>query len=188
MPEKSNPPPIYSLRGQRVMLDSDLAKLYGVTTVAFNQAIRRNRDRFPTDFLFQLTKEEFASLLPQVVPSRAGAAGPLRSQNVILKPSRRGQHRKYLPLVFTEHGAIMAATILRSPRAVVMSVYVVRAFVQMREQLATSAVILKRLAEIDKKLITHDIVLRDIYEKLAPLLTPPAEPPKKKIGFHQGHR
>ncbi len=103
-----------------------------------------------------------------------------------LKPDRRGQHRKYLPWVFTEHGAIMAATLLRSPRAVAMSVCVVRAFVRMREELATSAVILRRLAEIDKKLLIHDVVLRDIYEKLRPLLQPPPEPPRTEIGFHAG--
>ena len=89
-----------------------------------------------------------------------------------LKSSSRGQHRKYLPWAFTEHGAIMAATLLRSDRAVAMSVYVIRAFVRMREELLTNVVIFKRLAEIDEKLLTHDVVLRDIYEKLLPLLNP----------------
>jgi hypothetical protein len=107
---------------------------------------------------------------------------------VTLKNAGRGQHRKYLPWVFTEHGAIMAATILRSPRAVTMSVYVVRAFVRMREELLTNAVILKRLAQHDKKLLEHDCVLQDVVEKLLPLLSPPAEPPKPKIGFHPGNR
>jgi len=93
-----------------------------------------------------------------------------------------------LPWVFTEHGAIMAATILRSERAVAMSVYVVRAFVSMREALLTHAVVLKRLALIDRKLLEHDVVLRDVVEKLRPLLTPPTVPPKRKIGFHQGNR
>jgi len=94
--------------------------------------------------------------------------------------------RRYLPWAFTEHGAIMAATILRSPRAVAMSVYVVRAFVRMREDLMTSAVIFKRLAQIDKKLLEHDVVLQDVVEKLLPLLNPPPDPPKRRIGFYPG--
>lgn len=93
-----------------------------------------------------------------------------------------------LPWAFTEHGAIMAATILRSPRAVTMSVYVVRAFVRMREALLTNAVILKRLAQVDKKLLDHDVVLQEVVKKLRPLLNPPPEPRKRKIGFHQGNR
>ncbi|HZL46989.1 MAG TPA: ORF6N domain-containing protein [Opitutaceae bacterium] len=182
-------PPIQTIRGQRVVLDSDLAALYGVTTKVFNQTIRRNAARFPVDFLFQLTEEEFANLKSPSVTSSSEGNRVLRSQVVTLNMDRRGQHRKYLPLVFTEHGAIMAATILRSPRAVAMSVYVVRAFVRMREELLTNAVILKRLALIDKKLLEHDVVLRDVVERLLPLLNPPAEePPRPRIGFHQGNR
>jgi hypothetical protein len=180
-------PPIHTIRGQRVVLDSDLAALYGVPTIAFNQAVRRNLNRFPADFLFQLTEEEFANLRSQIVTSSSEVSGSLRSQTVILKTGGRGQHRKYRPLAFTEHGAIMAATILRSPRAVAMSVYVVRAFVRMREELLTNAVIFKRLAQIDKKLLEHDVVLRDVVEKLLPLLNPPPEDekPKRRIGFIQ---
>ncbi len=188
MPANPELPPIHIVRSQRVMLDGDLARLYGVTTMAFNQAIKRNLARFPQDFIFRLTREELGNLISQIVISSQKPAGPLRSQNVILKNSRRGQHRKYLPLVFTEHGAIMAATILRSPRAVTMSVYVVRAFVRMREELLTNAVILKRLAQIDKKLLEHDVVLQDVVEKLLPLLNPPPDPPRPKIGFHSGNR
>jgi hypothetical protein len=110
-------PEIQIVRGQRVLLDTALAALYGVTTKAFNQAVRRNIERFPPDFLLQLTEAE-------------GVA--LRSQSVTLKAGR-GQHRKYAPLAFTEHGAIMAATVLNSSRAVQMTVYVVRAFVKARE-------------------------------------------------------
>lgn len=131
-------PPIHTIRGQRVVLDSDLAALFGVTTIAFNQAVRRNLKRFPVDFLFQLAEEEFANLKSQIATSSSEVSGSLRSQTVILKPGGRGRHRKYLPLVFTEHGAIMAATILRSPQAVAMSVYVVRAFVRMREVLLSA--------------------------------------------------
>lgn len=98
---------------------------------------------------------------------------------------KRGQHAKYPPYAFTEHGAIIVATVLNSPQAVSMSVYVVRAFIRMREQLVANAQILKRLAEIDKNLLQHDSVLRDIYRKLLPLLQPPPAPPKRRIGFGQ---
>ena len=162
---------IRSFRGQRVILDSDLASLYGVPTFRFNEAVKRNLDRFPEDFMFRLTKEEWEEL-------RA-----LTSQNAILKTGRGG-HRKYAPLAFTEHGALMAANLLNSPRAVSMSLYVIRAFVKLREDLAANAAILKRLAEIDKTLLLHDGALRDIFQKLRPLLEPPPGPPKPQIGFH----
>ena len=179
-------PPIHTVRRQRVVLDSDLARLYGVPTKVFNQTIRRNADRFPADFLLQLTAEEVANLKSQIVTSSLGETGTvsLRSQIVTLKDTGRGRHRKYLPLAFTEHGAIMAATLLRSPRAVAMSVYVVRAFVEMKEALLANATIFKRLADLDKKLVTHDVILRDVYEKLRPLLAPPPEPSRKEMGFH----
>ena len=181
-------PPIHTVRGQRVMLESDLARLYEVPTMVPNQAIKRNLARFPSDFIFQPTREELGNLKSQIVISSAEPADSLRSQNVILKKPGRGQHRKYLPWVFTEHGAIMAATILRSPRAVSMSVYVVRAFVRMRGELLTNAVILKRLAQHDKKLLEHDLVLQDVVEKLLPLLDPPPEKQKPFIGFQPGKR
>lgn len=162
---------IHSVRGQRVILDSDLAKVYQVRAKALNQAVKRNRARFPEDFVFRID------------PTESEALQALRSQIVTLKPGR-GQHRKYLPYAFTEHGALMAATVLNSPRAVTMSIYIIRAFVKMREDLAANAAILKRLAEIDKTLLLHDAALRDIYHKLLPLLTPPPEPPRPEIGFH----
>jgi hypothetical protein len=161
---------ILTLRGQKVILDADLAELYGVPTKVFNQAVKRNADRFPEDFCFQLTLEE------------AEVVRRLRSQIVTLK---RGQNIKYPPHAFTEHGAIMAATILNSPEAVAMSVFVVRAFMQMREQLAANAALLKRLAEIDKTLLQHDSALRTIWTKLQPLLAPPPEPLKRRIGFNR---
>ncbi len=148
------------------MLDSDLARLYEVNTSAFNQAVKRNLHRFPDDFSFVLTEDEFDSLI---------------SQSVISKPARGGRTKS--PRVFTEHGALMAASILNSDRAVAMSVYVIRAFIEQREMLAANAEILKRLAQIDKTLLTHDAALRDIYQKLLPLLAPPPTPPKRKIGF-----
>lgn len=157
---------IFNIRGQAVVLDSDLAAVYGVSTGNFNKAIERNRERFPADFCFRLDAQELANLKFQVGTS-----------------SSHGGRRK-LPWVFTEHGAIMAATILSSPRAASMSVYVVRVFVRLRNELLANATLEKRLANIEKTLVTHDSALRDIYEKLRPLLLPPPEPPKKEIGFH----
>jgi hypothetical protein len=176
-------PPIHSVRGRRIILDSDLAALYGVPTMVFNQAIKRNAVRFPVDFAFQLTREELAHLKSQIVISSSEAPQGLGSQFVIIE-THGG--RRSLPWAFTEHGAIMAATILRSPRAVEMSVYVVRAFVRLRDELMTNAVVLKKLAQIDKKLLEHDLVLRDVVEKLLPLLNAPTEPepPKRRIGFN----
>ncbi len=162
---------IYLIRGERVVLDQDLAALYGVELRALNQAVKRNSERFPADFVFQLGGDEAAQVLA------------LRSQSVILKPGR-GQHRKFAPYAFTEHGALMAATVLNSPRAVAMSLYIIRAFVKMREDLAANTAILKRLAEIDKSLLLHDTALRDIYQKLRPLLAPEPPPPRPEIGFH----
>lgn len=185
MPNQPELPSIHTFRHQRVLLDSDLARLFQVSTKVFNQTIRRNLARFPSDFIFKLNAEEFEKSSPTLTKSdRDEIQSPsLRSQIVTLKKSKRGQHRKYLPWVFTEHGAIMAATLLRSPRAVAMSVYVVRAFVQMRDELLANATIFKRLAEIDKKLVTHDVILRDVYEKLRPLLNPPTAL-RKEMGFH----
>jgi len=160
-------PLIRSIRDQRVILDADLAILYGVQTRALVQAIKRNIERFPKDFHFQISPAEAAAL---------------RSQSVISKPARGG--RRYAPYAFTEHGALMAATVLNSPRAVAMSLYIIRAFVKIREDLAANAAILKRLAEIDKTLLTHDLALRDVFQKLRPLLAPPPTPPKPEIGFH----
>jgi hypothetical protein len=159
---------IIVVRAQRVMLASDLARIYGVETRVLNQAVQRNIDKFPEDFMFRLTRRE-----AEEIPAS-------RSQAVILK---RGQNVKYLPFVFTEHGALMAANVLRSKRAVEMSIYMIRAFVRLREHIAANHAILKRLAEIDKTLLQHDTALRDIYQKLLPLLQPPPEPSKRKIGF-----
>lgn len=175
---------ILSTRGERVVLAGDLAAIFGAEPRALIQAVKRNSDRFPQDFAFRLTAAEFADLKEAGVVSGDGRAA-LRSQIVILK---RGEHAKYPPLAFTEHGAIMAANVLNSPQAVAMSVYVVRAFIHIRGQLAANAAILKRLAEIDKTLLQHDASLREIYRKLLPLLQPPPEPtvtPKRRIGFHQ---
>ena len=173
---------LLSIRDQRVILAGDLAMIYGVETRRLNEQVRRNAARFPSDFIFQLSRQEFEVLKSQNVISGDGRAA-LRSQNAILK---RGQHIKFPPFAFSEHGAIMAAMVLNSPRALAMSVYVVRAFIGMREQLAANAAILKRLAEIDRTLLQHDTSLRDIYHKLLPLLQPAPESPKRRIGFTSG--
>jgi len=161
-------PRIFAIRSESVMLDSDLAILYGVTTGNFNKAVLRNVSRFPTEFSFVLTRKEFADLIFQIGTSK-GRGG-----------------RRQLPRVFTEHGAIMAATILSSERAVAMSVYVVRAFVKMRRELLTDATLEARLQKIEKTLLSHDSALRDVIQKLRPLLLPPPDPPKPRIGFHRG--
>lgn len=170
---------LLNIRHQRVILAGDLAMVYGVETRRLNEQVRRNAARFPQDFVFQVDRTEFEALKAQNVISGDGRAAQ-RSQNAILK---RGQHIKFPPYAFTEHGAIMAAMVLSSPEALAMSVYVVRAFVSMRERLAANEAILKHLAEIDKTLLQHDASLRDIYHKLLPLLQPPLAPPKRRMGF-----
>ena len=187
---------ILSIRGQKVVLDSDLAAVYGVTTKRLNEQFRRNRKRFPEDFAFQLTAEEFATLTSQVATLDEGGSSrePVRSQSATASSrsqSMRSQFAtasqrniRYRPWAFTEHGALQAANILRTDRAIAMSVYVIRAFIEQREKLAANAAILKRLAEIDKTLLEHDTALREIYQKLLPLLAPPPEPPRRQIGFH----
>lgn len=160
---------ILTVRGQKVLFDSDLAAIYGVPTKALNQAVKRNSARFPEDFCFQLTGAE------------AGEIVRSRSQTVTLK---RGQNIKYLPHAFTEHGALMAANVLNSPEAVKMSVHVVRAFIKQRELLAGQTEILKKLAQMDAKLLKHDDALRVIWRELQPLLAPPPAPTREEIGFH----
>ncbi len=160
---------IHSVRGQRIILDVDLARLYGVQTFRFNEAVKRNQARFPGDFRFQLSKEELEFLTSQIAIAKAG--------------SGRGG-RRTLPWAFTEHGALQAANILNSPHAVAMSVYIIRAFVRLREEVTANAVLEKRLASIEKTLVSHDVALRDVIKKMRPLLLPPPEPARKGIGFH----
>jgi len=170
------PPPIYAVRKQQVVLDSDLAEMYGVETKRLNAAVRRNDAKFPLAFCFELTQQEFAAL---------------RSQNASLKPGR-GEHRKYLPLVFSEHGALMAATVLKSDQAVQMSLYLIKAFVRMRDEMLASKTILKRVAEIDRRLLEHDVVLQELIARIQPLLDAPpvedTESKKPRIGYHKGNR
>ena len=153
---------IFSIRGEKVMLDSDLAELYGVETKVLNQAVKRNATRFPPDFMFQLTAGEWESL---------------RSQFVTLK---RGEHRKYLPYVFTEHGALMLANVLNSERAAQTSVQVVRAFVRLRQMLASNAELARKLAALENK---YDAQFKVVFDAIRQLMSPPAKP-KREIGFH----
>ena len=179
-------PLIFAIRGHRVILDADLARLYGVSTKRLNEAMKRNRRRFPVDFAFQLTTSETGDLRSQIStfsrqPSDLARAKGNWSQFATSSSRHRGA--TYRPWAFTEHGALMAANILRSERAEQMSIYVIRAFVRLRERIAANEAILRRLAEIDKTLLQHDASLRDIYHRLLPLLQPPPVPPKRRIGF-----
>ena len=157
---------IRTIRGHRIILDTDLARIYGVPTFRLNEAVKRNRRRFPEDFLFQLTAEEHAALTSQIAMS---------------KPSRGG--RRTRPYAFTEHGALQVANVLNSSKAEAMSIYVIRAFIRMREELSANQAVSKRLAEIERTLLTHDAALRDLYQKIRPLLLPPPDQPKRRIGF-----
>jgi hypothetical protein len=157
---------IVLVRSQKVFLDADLAALYCVRVKALNQSVKRNEERFPSDFVFQLTAEENEAL---------------RSQTVTSKSSRGG--RRYAPYAFTEHGAIMAASVLNSPRAVEMSIFVVRAFLRLRETLATNKALAAKLAELEQRLESHDSTINEIIKAIHELAMPP-EKPVRQIGFH----
>jgi hypothetical protein len=156
---------ILFLRQQRVILDSDLARLYGVPVRQLNQQVKRNPGRFPSDFVFRLSRREQDSL---------------RSQIVISKLKRGG--RRYPPRAFTEHGAIMAATVLNSTQAIEMSVFVVRAFVRLREMLATSRQLAAKIDELENRLQTHDSAIRGLIQAIKDLSTP-EQPARRRIGF-----
>ena len=177
---------IMQVRGVPVILDSDLAKAYGVTTGALNQAVKRNLDRFPDEFLFCVKPQEVTNLISQIVISSCPS---MRSQSVTA--SRHGGRRKDI-YAFTEHGAIMASMILNTPQAVRMSVFVVKAFVAMRSLLLTQQDLAKKLAELERtlteRLDTHEHAISDIIQQIMQLLSPPPpddgeEPPRPRIGF-----
>ena len=156
---------IFVLRGQRVILDTDLAELYGVQVRHLNQQAKRNAERFPLAFRFQLSEHEFKIL---------------KSQNVISSEGHGGT--RYRPYVFTEHGTIMAATVLNSKRAIEMSVFVVLAFVRMRRAIAGNRQILTKLAELEGRLEGHDTDIRELMEAIVELMSP-SEPTRTQIGF-----
>jgi hypothetical protein len=177
MPKSSSPAQLHNVesaihlvRGQRVMLDSDLAAIYGTSTMRLNEQLRRNRKRFPEDFAFQLTPEEFKRLISQIAISKKGRGG-----------------RRKLPWVFTEHGAIMLASVLNSPIAVQASVRVVRAFVHLREMIAGNVELAARLKDLERRLDSHDEAIIELFAVLKRLLEPQAKP-KREIGFHVRER
>jgi hypothetical protein len=155
---------ILTIRGRRVMLDADLAELYGVTTGALNQAIKRNAERFPKDFMFRLSREE---------------ADSLRSQFVILKEAGRGKHRKYLPFAFTEQGVSMLSGVLNSPRAIQVNIAIMRAFVRMRQMLFSHEELARKVDALEKK---YDAQFRIVFDAIRALMEPP-KPSGRRIGF-----
>ncbi|MBI3981729.1 MAG: ORF6N domain-containing protein [Gemmatimonadetes bacterium] len=156
---------VLTVRGENVLLDADLASIYGVSTKAFNQAVRRNVDRFPPDFRFRLTKTERDKVVTDCDHLRRLRFSPV------------------LPWAFTEHGAVMAASVLSSPRAVEMSVFVVRAFVRLRRLAVTHAELAARLAELERRVGAHDKHLKAIIQAIRQLAPPPDEAPQRRIGF-----
>ncbi len=159
---------ILLIRGHKVMLDKDLAELYGVATKVLNQAVKRNLSRFPDDFMFQLTPEEDDAL---------------RSQFVTLKPGR-GKHRKYLPYAFTEHGVAMLSSVLNSDRAIEVNIAIMRAFVRLRQIMSTHKDLARKLADLERKLGEHDDKFAVVFEAIRQLMAPPSTTQKKqKIGF-----
>jgi phage regulator Rha-like protein len=155
---------IILLRGQKVILDSHIAELYGVETYDLKRAVRRNKERFPGDFMLQLTAEEYDSL---------------RRQFGVLK---RGEHSKYLPVAFTEQGIAMLSGVLRSRRAVLVNIAIMRAFVRLREILATHKDLAEKLKELENKFESHDHKINAVFEAIRQLMSPP-HPPKRRIGF-----
>jgi hypothetical protein len=189
---------IYLLRGQKVMLDFDLAALYGVATKVLNQAVKRNRMRFPNDFMFQLSPDEIHNLKSHSVTSSLQGAGDQptttnlsksvtrsqrhrsRSQIVTLK---RGQNIKYRPYAFTEQGVAMLSSVLKSERAVKVNIAIMRAFVKLREILETNRELAQKFAELERRIGKHDKEIAAIIEAIRQLMAPP-EKPKREIGFH----
>jgi len=159
-------PRILLLRGQRIILDADLAGLYGTTTKAFNQAIKRNADRFPADFRFRLTAAE--------------------KQDVVTNCDHlaRLKFSPTLPFAFTEHGALMAASVLNTPRAIDVSVYVIRAFVGLRELVSTHRQLAGKLAALEQRVAGHDEQIRSLVAAMRQLMEPPATGRQRQIGFH----
>lgn len=158
---------IYLIRGKRVLLDSALAELYGVRTKNLNKAVQRNLDRFPEDFMFQLSLEEVESLRFQIGTSKSGRGG-----------------RRYLPYAFTQEGVAMLSGVLSSPRAVQANILIMRAFIRLRELAAANEWVRQKIEELERKYDKHDKHLKDLFDALRGLLAPPPAKNKKPIGFH----
>jgi hypothetical protein len=161
---------IYLIRGKKVMIDSDLAGLYGAPTFRLNEAVKRNRRRFPEDFMFQLTKEETESLTSQIAMSKAGRGG-----------------RRTRPYVFTEQGVAMLSSVLNSERAIEVNIAIMRAFVKLREMLESNEELNRKFAALERKLATHDKYFRVVFEELRKLIAAP-EKPRRRIGFTTGEK
>ena len=154
------------IRGHKVLLDEDLAPLYGVATKVLVQAVKRHQDRFPADFMFQLSAAEFQHLRSQAVTSKRGG-------------------RRYPPYAFTEQGVAMLSSVLNSTRAIAVNIAIMRAFVKLRETLVAHQELAAKLNDLEHKLQDHDEAIRDILEAIRQLMAPPPEPPKRRIGFIQ---
>jgi hypothetical protein len=162
---------ILLLRGQKVLLDADLAELYGVETKVLVQAVKRNLERFPDDFMFQLDAEEFAALRSQSVTSNTGRGG-----------------RRYAPYAFTEQGVAMLSSVLSSPQAIAVNIEIMRAFVRLREMLAGNKELAAKLGELERKLKGHDQAIAGILDAIRQLMAPPPAPKKRPIGFVTGEK
>lgn len=167
---------IYLIRGQKVMLDSDLAELYGVTTKRLNEQVHRNLKRFPEDFMFQLTADEAESLRSQIVTLNERA---LRSQIATLKTTGRGRHRKYLPYVFTEQGVAMLSSVLNSERAIEANIVIMRAFVRLREMMLSNDELNRKINALEQK---YEEKFKVVFAALRKLIAAP-EKPRREIGF-----
>jgi len=178
LPAEGIEPCIVSVRGQKVILDSDIAGLYGVPVKALNQAVHRNVARFPSDFMFQLTSEDLSNLKSQFVISKT--APGLRSQFVTSKSGRGG--RRSLPYAFTEHGVAMLSSVLRSPRAIQVNIEIVRAFVKLRRMMASHADLTRKLGALERK---YDAQFKGVFEAIRRLMAPEAPRPRP-IGFRPG--
>ncbi len=169
---------ILLIRNQKVLLDKDLASLYGVEAKTLNQAVKRNRERFPDDFMFQVSWEEAEILRSQSVTLNDEGVGGSRSQTVTLK---RGRNVKYRPYAFTEQGVAMLSSVLRSPRAVAVNIEIMRAFMRLRRMLATHADLARKLDGLEKK---YDAQFKVVFDAIRQLMAPPAAKPKFPVGFH----
>jgi phage regulator Rha-like protein len=169
---------IYLIRGQRVMLSADLADLYGITVKVLIQAVKRNADRFPEDFMFQLTHNEFKSLRSQFVTLKS------LDRDSSLSDSRRGKHSKYLPYAFTEQGVAMLSSVLRSKKAIQVNIAIMRAFVKLRQIIYANKELAQKLKELERRMEKHDTEIHAIFEAIRQLMAPPDSMPKRRIGFH----
>lgn len=177
---------IFHLRGQRVMLDFDLAALYGVATKVLNQGVKRNRKRFPADFMFQLSPEETANLKSQLVTSRlqtAGNQGTLSNRSQFVTGSLKYREAQSRPYAFTEQGVAMLSSVLNSDRAVKVNITIMRAFVKLREALETNREFAEKFAALEKRVGKHDKEITAIIGAIRQLMAPPAAP-RREIGFH----